>query len=158
MLINDTISAWEKFGPCADRDISEGLLYLQNINNKISLILIPTNKVQVNKVAPNGLCAYLALINSSIAFLRPFYLQSPFVVFRVMISLKSLVAGICVAAHCQDMNVSMSNPRDLELELVVQISSTSEQEVCLSFCSEMLELRTNIDTNFWRIIGNVFLL
>ena len=58
--------------------------------------------------------ADLTLVDARVPFLCPLDLQRPLFVVSVMIRLKALIAGVGVPSHCEDVNVSVSDPRNLQ--------------------------------------------
>lgn len=78
-----------------------------------------TDNVECYKITPDGLSADLTFVNSCIALLGPFNLQNPLVSLSVVVGLEALVAGVRVASHGQDVDVSMSNPRHLQFQQAI---------------------------------------
>jgi len=60
--------------------------------------------------------ADLTLVDARVPFLCPFDLQRPLFVVSVMIRLKALIAGVGVPSHCEDVDVSVSYPRNLQAQ------------------------------------------
>lgn len=57
---------------------------------------------------------YLALVNTGVLFLRVSYPQCPFFCVRDVHGLEALIACVGVTTDCQQVNVPMPHPRDLE--------------------------------------------
>lgn len=60
--------------------------------------------------------ADLTLVDARVPFLCPLDLQRPLFVVSVMIRLKALIAGVGVPSHCEDVDVSVSDPRNLQAQ------------------------------------------
>jgi hypothetical protein len=69
-----------------------------------------TDNIEVNEITPDRLGADLTLVDACVPFLCPFDLQRPLFVVSVMICLEPLVARVCIAPYCQDVDVSMPDP------------------------------------------------
>ena len=57
-----------------------------------------------------GLCADLALVDARIPGLGIFDLQRPLICSPFVDGLESLITSVRVSGHCQDVDISMSNP------------------------------------------------
>lgn len=57
---------------------------------------------------------YLAFIDSSVLTLRITYFEYPFLRMWRVQRLKSLVTCISITSHCQQVDVTMSHPRNLK--------------------------------------------
>lgn len=69
-----------------------------------------THNVKIDGVAAHRLSANLALVDAGVSLLCPFDLQRPLVGLRMVIGLETLVARVRVAAHCEDVQVSVPDP------------------------------------------------
>lgn len=76
-----------------------------------------THNIERDEVASVGLRADLTLVVAGVPLLGPLDLQRPLLVFTVMDRLESLIAGVRVAAHGQDVNVSVPDPRNLKSDI-----------------------------------------
>jgi len=54
--------------------------------------------------------ADLTLVDARVPFLCPLDLQRPLFVVSVMIRLKALIAGVGIPSHCEDVDISVSDP------------------------------------------------
>lgn len=79
-------------------------------------VLLLTDNVQMKVMRFQGNGWYLAVVNSLVSFLRPFYTQRPFRPFAILTgilcgqSLKPLVTGVSVTTGCEDVYIPMSDP------------------------------------------------
>lgn len=83
------------------------------LDRSLSVLAIPTDHLQIDKVTLNGLRRDLTLVLSGVPFLNPFNLQRPVVGLLVMRRLKPLVGGVRVRTHSQNMDVPVPDPGDL---------------------------------------------
>lgn len=80
---------------------------------------ILTNNVQRDEEGAHGLRGDLALVDSGVALLRPLHMQRPIVGVRRVHRLEPLVGRVRVPAHCQDVQVAMSDPRYLPTDITL---------------------------------------
>ena len=72
-----------------------------------------TDKIQFHRVAFDGLSGNLTVVQTSISLLSKFDLQCPLVRLFVMCRCETLVSRVSVCSNSQNMQISMTNPRDL---------------------------------------------
>lgn len=72
-----------------------------------------TDYIQPDRKAFDWNCWNLTLVRSCVAFLSPFNLHGPFVYFAMVCRLESLICCIGVRSHCQNVDVSVPDPRYL---------------------------------------------
>jgi hypothetical protein len=74
------------------------------------LFLALTHNIERDKVAAVRLRADLTLVVAGVPLLGPLDLQRPLLVLTLMDCLEPLVTGVRIAAHGQDVDVSVPNP------------------------------------------------
>lgn len=70
--------------------------------------------MQRDEEGAHGLRGHLALVDAGVALLRPLDVQRPVVRLRRVRRLEPLVRRVRVAAHRQDVQVAVPDPRHLE--------------------------------------------
>lgn len=77
----------------------------------------PTYDLQVDKVADVGRGRDLAFVDPTVPVLRVLDLQHPVLRVRLVDRLEALISRVGVPAHRQQVDVSVSDPRDLQQHL-----------------------------------------
>lgn len=73
-----------------------------------------THDSELNEKASDGLSADLALISPRVSLLDVFDLQNPLIVLWIVNGLIAKVSGVSVTTYGEDMEVLMTDPRDLK--------------------------------------------